>query len=132
MPQVVLQMLACGLEHVVVFVCELPAPPPRLGHRHHVSGGQAMIGDTAMVIELLARFGIDDRDREPIDRQGIGTPAPEYLVEVAHHRYFRAAPIPVVLCTCSPSVVGLPKRSALIECGMGVGLARKDAMALML
>jgi hypothetical protein len=91
-----------------------------------------MIGDTAIVLELFARFGMDDRDLEPIDRQGIVTPAQEHLVEVAHHRYFPEAPIPVVLFTCSHRVVGLPKRYALIEFGMRVGVARKDEIATML
>jgi predicted ATPase len=35
----------------------------------------------------------------------------------------------VVRCTYGHRVVGLPKRYALIEFGMGVGLARKDAIA---
>jgi hypothetical protein len=36
-----------------------------------------MIADTAIVRELFARGGIDDRDVEPIDRQGIVTPLAE-------------------------------------------------------
>ena len=132
MTNVVLQMIALRLEHIVVFVCDLPAPPTRLGHRHHVLGGQAMIGDTAIVREWFARFGIDDRDLEPIDRHGIVTPAQEDLVEVTHHRYVCEAPIPVARFTDGQRVVGLPKRYALIELGMGVGFARKDDVATML
>ena len=37
-----------------------------------------MIGDTAIVIELLARLGVDDGDLKPIDGQGIVTTAQEY------------------------------------------------------
>ena len=132
MTEVVLQMIALGLEHVVVFVFDLPTPPTRLCHCHHVMGGQAMIGDTAIMIELCARFGIDDRDLEPIDRHGIVTPAQEYFVEVAYPRDFCEAPIPVVFFTGAHSVIGLPKRYALIEFGMGVGFARKDEIAAML
>src|SRR6266852_120855 len=40
--EVVLQMVPLGLEHVVVFIFDLPAPPTRLCHRHHVIGCQAM------------------------------------------------------------------------------------------
>ena len=68
-------MVALGLEHVVIFVFDLPAPTARLRNVHDVVRRQAMIGDTAIVIELFARFGIDDRDLEPIDRQGIVTTA---------------------------------------------------------
>jgi hypothetical protein len=84
------------------------------------------------VIELFARFGIDDRDLEPIDRHGIVTPAQADLVEVTHHRYFCEAPVPVVRFTDGHRVVGLPKRYALIELKMGVGFARKDEVAMML
>ena len=80
MTKVVLQMIALRLQHIVVFVFDLPASPTRLGHRHNVRGSQAMIGDPAIVIELFARFGIDDRKLEPIDRHGIVTPAQELLV----------------------------------------------------
>ena len=65
MTKVVLQMVPLGLEHVVVFVFDLPAATTRLRNRHNVVIVQAMIGDTAIVIELFARFGIDDRDLEP-------------------------------------------------------------------
>ena len=60
-----------------------------------------MIGDTTIVIELFARFGIDDRDVKPIDRQGIVTTAQQHVVQVAHQRHFREAPIPVVRFTAA-------------------------------
>jgi hypothetical protein len=77
MTKVVLQMIALGLAHVVVF--DLSEPPTRLCHRHHVSGWQAMIGDTAIVLAMFARFGMDDRAIEPMDRPGLVTPAQEYI-----------------------------------------------------
>ncbi len=58
-----------------------------------------MIGDKAIVIELLTCFGVDDRHVNPIDRQGIGTTAQAHVVEVAHQRHFRKAPVPVAVCT---------------------------------
>ncbi len=91
-----------------------------------------MIGDTAIVIELFARFGMDDRDLEPIDRQGIVTTSQAHVVDVAHHRHFREATIPVASFTRSYPVVGLPKRQALIERGMGVGLTRQDEVETVL
>jgi hypothetical protein len=68
MPKVVLQMVAFGLEHVVIFVFDLPASTARLRDVRNIVRVQAMIGDKAVVIELFAGFGIDDRDLEPIDR----------------------------------------------------------------
>src|SRR5215510_14007310 len=82
MPKIVLQMVALGLEHVVIFVFDLPAPPTRLRHVYHVVRRQAMVADTAIVIELFARGGIDHRDVKPIDRQGIVSPASNYVVDV--------------------------------------------------
>ena len=67
MPKVVLYMVALGLEHIVVFVFDLLAPPTRSRNVSNIVGRQAMIGDTAIVIELFARFGVDDGDVEPID-----------------------------------------------------------------
>jgi hypothetical protein len=91
-----------------------------------------MIGATASVIELLARFGVDDCDRKPRDCHGIDTTAPEHVGEVAHHRHCREAPIPVVPFTRGHRVVGLPQGSARIELGMGVGFARKNKMETLL
>ena len=64
MPKVMLQMIAFGLEHVVIFVFDLPSPATRLRNGHHGVRRQAMIGDIAVVIELLARFGVDDGEPE--------------------------------------------------------------------
>ncbi len=126
MTKVVLQMVPLGLEHVVVVVCDLPAATTRLRNRHNVVIVQAMIGDTAMVRELFARCGMDDRDLEPMDRQGIVTTAQAHVVEGAHHRHFREATIPVASFTLGHTVVGLPKRQALRERGMRVGRTRQD------
>jgi hypothetical protein len=86
-----------------------------------------MIGDTALVRELFARFGMDNRDLEPMDRQGIVTTSQAHVVDGAHHRHFREATMPVASFTRGSPVVGLPKRHALRERGMGVGLPRQDA-----
>jgi hypothetical protein len=132
MTKVVLQMVPLGREHGVVCVCDLPAATTRLRNRHHVVIVQAMIGETALVRELCARCGLDDRDLAPMDRQGIVTTAQAYVVEGAHHRHFREATIPVASCTLGQTVVGLPQRQALRERGMSVGLPRQDAGATVL
>lgn len=68
--KVVLQMVALGLEHGGVFVCDLPPPTTRLRNVHNGVNRQAMSGDTAIVRQLFARCGIDDRALEPMDRHG--------------------------------------------------------------
>jgi hypothetical protein len=128
-PKVVRQMVALGLEHGVLVVCDLPAPPTRWRHMDNVVRRQAMMADTAIVRALCARGGMDHRDVAPIDRQGLVTPSQQYVVEVAHQRHFRDATIPAASFTLGHTAGGLPKRQALRARGMGVGLARKDAVA---
>src|SRR5712692_9762226 len=132
MTTVVLQMIALGLEDVVVVVVDLPPPTPRVGNVHYVVSRQAMSRDTAMVIQLFARFGLDDGKVEPMDGPSIVTAAQAYVVDGAYPRHFREAPIAVASFMRGHGVGGLPKRSALIEFGMGVGCTRKDEGAPML
>src|SRR5215510_153096 len=126
MPKVVLQMVAFGLEDVVLFVFALPASTARVRDVRDVVRVQAMIGDKAVVIELFARFGIDYRALEPIDRQSIVTMTQAHVIEVAIVPHFREAAIPMATFKCGNPVVGLPKRQPLRERGMGVGFARQD------
>src|SRR2546425_9599772 len=58
MTKVVLQMVALGLEHVVVFVFDFPAPTPRLSHLGDIFSAHTVIGDQAIVIELFARVAM--------------------------------------------------------------------------
>jgi hypothetical protein len=117
-------MVPLRLEYIVVFVFDFPPPTTRLRHLHNVVIAQTMIGNTAIVIELFARFSIDHRDLEPIDRQRIVTTAQAHVVDIAHPCDFREATIPVASFTLGYPIVGLPKRQALSERGMGVGLTR--------
>src|SRR5712692_9761497 len=109
MPKVVLQMVALGLEHVVIFVFDLPAPTARLRDVRDVVRAQAMIGDTAVVRELCARCGTHDRDLEPIGRQGIVTTTQEYVIDVPVQHHFREAAMPTTAFKLGNTVVGLPK-----------------------
>jgi hypothetical protein len=52
MAKMMLQMVPFGLEHMVIFVCDLPAPTPGVGDGHDGVRAQAMSGDTAVVIQL--------------------------------------------------------------------------------
>src|SRR5215813_7944623 len=106
MPKVVLQMVAFGLEDVVLFVFALPASTARVRDVRDVVRVQAMIGDKAVVIELFARFGIDYRALEPIDRQSIVTTTQEYVIDVTIHRHFREAAVPTPSFTLDHTVVG--------------------------
>ena len=84
MPKVVLQMVAFGLEHVVIVVCDLPAPTARLRDVCDVVRMQAMMGDKAVVIELFARFGTHDCELEPMGRQGIVTSTQAHVVDIRY------------------------------------------------
>src|SRR5215468_1128672 len=97
MPKGVLQMVALGLEDVVVFVFDLPASPARLRHRRDVVSSQAMIGDKAVVIELFTCGGIDARELEPIDRHGIVTPSQQHSIDVPIPHHFRETTIPTTM-----------------------------------
>jgi len=120
-----------SLEHVIVFVFDLPPSSPCLRNVHNIVSGQAMIGNTTIMIELFARGGIDNRDVKPMNGQGI-VPTTQHVVEVAYLGHFREAPIPVAHFTCGYRVGSLPKCYALIEFGMRVGFARQDEIAPML
>ena len=71
MPKVVFDMVALGLEHIVVFVFDLPPTTARLRSLRNVVSRDLVIRDKAIVVELIARLGVDYRDLEPIDRQGL-------------------------------------------------------------
>ena len=51
--KVVLQRVTLRLQHIVVVVFALPSPPARLRNLPTVVRGQTMMGDTAMVIEVV-------------------------------------------------------------------------------
>src|SRR5215831_5354714 len=127
--KIMLQMVPFGLKHIVIFVFDLPASTPCVGDGPDVVRAQAMIGDKAVVIQLFARFGIDDCDLEPMDRQGRVTPTQEDVVDVAHQRCFRVASIPPASFVLGHATRSLPAGPALVELGMGVGLARQDEVA---
>jgi hypothetical protein len=132
MTKVVLQVVPRGLEDMVVCVFDLPSPAPRLGNGHDVVSRQAVIGATARVIQLFPRVGVDDGEVAPMDRHGLGTTAPEDVVHGAHHGHCREAPIAGACCMRDDRLGGVPKCSALIACGRGVGLTRQDAVETML
>jgi hypothetical protein len=132
MPKSVLQMVALGLEDMVVFVVDLPASSARLRPLRDVVRTQAMIGDTAVVRELCTGLGMPARELAPIDRPGIVTPSQQHLMAVPRHQHCRAAAMPTTACKLGHPVVGLPKRQPLLECDRGVGLAHPEAVTALL
>ena len=88
-----------------------------------------VIGDTASGGEWFARCGVDHRDREPMDRQGLLPVEPEHVMESALQGHGREAAMPVTSCTGGHAGVGLPKGQALVQLGMGIGLAPQDEVA---
>src|ERR1700694_5615052 len=71
MPKVVCDMVALCLEDIGVFVFDLPPTTARLRSLRNVVSRDLVIGDTAMVVALCARCGVDHCDLEPMDRQGL-------------------------------------------------------------
>jgi hypothetical protein len=81
--KVMLDMIALRLEHVVIFVFDLPPPPTGLGKVGHVVICYGMIGDKAVVVELFAGGRMDRGDLEPIARQSTFATSQEHLVDIA-------------------------------------------------
>jgi len=128
MAKIVFQMVPFGLEHVVLFVFDLPAPTSCVGHGCDVVRAQAMIGDKAVGIPLCTRFGLDHCDLGPIDQQGIVPTTQEDVIDVTIPCPCREAAVPSPSFPLGHAVVGLPEGQALIELGMGSRLARQDEM----
>jgi hypothetical protein len=52
MAEVMFEMVALGLEHVVVFVFTLPSSTTGLGHLGHVRGTETVIGGNSAKVTL--------------------------------------------------------------------------------
>ena len=128
MAKIVLQMVPFGLQHVVRFVCDLPAPTTGLCDGRDGVRAPTMMGDKAMVRPLRARLGIDHRALAPMDRPGIVPTTQEDVIDVPRQRHVREAAVPTPSCTLGHPVVGLPEGQALIERGMGIRRTRQDAV----
>jgi len=126
MSKVVLDMVAFGLEHIVVFVCDLPPPTACLRSLRNVVSRDLVIRDKAIVVELFARLGVDHGDLEPIDRQGLLPVEEEHIIQEAIQGHFREAAIPMTAFTRGKATVGVPKGDTLGQLGMGIGLAHQD------
>ena len=132
MTKVVLDMIALGLEHVVVFIFDFPPATARLGKLRNVVIRYVMIGDQAVVVELFAGFAMHLDYLKPIHRQGVLTAAQKYIVDIAiqydvHHAAFALAAFDLLNGACL-----LPKGQALIERAMRVGFARQDKVKAVL
>lgn len=125
-PTGVRQRVSRGLEHVVMVVCELPAPTPGVRDVRDLVRAQAMLGDNAVGSEGCARGGPDDGARAPMDRSSIGPTPQEDGIDVPLRLHCRAAAMPMAGCTLGDPGMGLPKRQPLSERGMSVRGARQD------
>ena len=80
--EIVLEVVAVGLEHVEGLVLDLPAGAAAGGQLGDGVGGHRQIGDEAVVIGALAR-GVADLDGEPVDHDGVGGGAQRHAGEPA-------------------------------------------------
>lgn len=124
--KVMFDMIAFGLEHVVVFVFDFPPPAACSGKVGNVVSRDPMIGDKAVVIALFARVGMHRGDLKPIHRPGILTAAQPHIVARAIQHDVAHAAAAVALLNFLHGLRLLPKGQALIERGMRVGLAHQD------
>ena len=124
--EVMLEMGALGLEHVVVFVCNLPPSPTGLCHLCHVLRTEPVMSDKGMVIELFARFGIDHNHLDPMDRERLLPLLQQDILDEARDGHCRQAPLPATLCTVGDGTLGLPKGQACIKLGRRVRLTHQD------
>src|SRR5262249_52010010 len=115
MAEVMLEMVAFGLEDVVVFVFNLPPSTTSVGHLGHVRHTEMMIGDKGVVRELCARCGIDDGHLDPIDRERMLPALQQDLIDEAIEGHFCPTPRPTTLFVWSDGTLGLPKGQTVIQ-----------------
>jgi hypothetical protein len=123
--EVLLEMVALGLEHVVVFVFNLPPSTTGLCPLCHVLRTEPVIRDKGMVREWCARFGMDHDPLDPIDRERVLPRLQPDIIDEALEGPFRQAPLPATLCTLGDCTLGLPKGPACIQLGMRVRLTHQ-------
>ena len=71
MAEIVFQMIAFGLEDIVVFVLTFPAGTTGPNNRGNRLAGQFVISDKSIMIELLAGLGMNDGHFNPVDHQSV-------------------------------------------------------------
>src|SRR5215831_12003119 len=126
-----LKMVTLGLEHVVVFIFNLPPSTPGLCHLGHVLRTETVIGDKGIVIELCARFGVDHGDLKPINRERVLTGLKQHIIDEAIECHFRHRTMPTALFTLHHDTLGLPKSQTFIKLGMRVRLTHQDKVETM-
>ncbi len=124
--EVMFEMVALGLKHVVVFVFNFPPSTTGLCHLCHILRTETVIGDKGVVIELLARFGIDHGHLDPIDRECVLTVLQQDIIDEAIACHFRQATLPATLFILGDGTLRLPKGQAVIKLGMRVRLTHQD------
>src|SRR5437879_8520168 len=124
--EVMFEMVALGLEHVVVFVFNLPPSTTGLCHLGYVRRTETVIGDKGVVIELCTRFGIDHGHLDPIDRERVLPVLQQDIIDEAIDCHFRQATLPTTMFTLGDCALSLPKGQAFIKLSMGVRLTLQE------
>ena len=127
-----LQMVARGLEHVVMFVCNLPPSPTGLGHLGHVLCTETVLGEKGIGRELCARFGMEHGQRDPMDCSRLCPVLQQHIIDEARESHCRQATVPATLRTLGKGSLRLPKGQAFRELGMRVRLTHQDTVETLL
>src|SRR3982751_533186 len=80
--EIVLEVVAVGLEDVEGLVLDLPPGAAAGGEVGDRAGGDGQISDEGIVIGAVSR-AVEDLDGEPVDAEGIGAGAQRYRGEPA-------------------------------------------------
>ena len=71
MPKIVLHLVTFGLEHMGMFVGDLPPSAARVRYLRHRLSRHRMMGDTALRLQWFARLAMAHRDVALLHHQGV-------------------------------------------------------------
>ena len=128
MAKVVFQVIAFGLEHIVILIFDFPAGPA-IAH-DGFDGGLAdlKIGDKGIFVGLFPAILAHDHHFTPIHPQGASFCIQSYLVGKAIGRDFSILAYPAPDNFAFQDLVGGQKSDGLIEIRMRVRLAHQNEM----
>lgn len=126
MAVIVFEVVALGLEDMVVLVLDLPAGPTSRHDGLDSLGGQVMVGDKGMVIEDFAGRFMGNGQVAPVDQQGLLASPQGQFVEIAITPHFAIATVPQAKRAGWQPSQAVDGCHPLVQRGVGIGLANED------